>query len=158
MTVVPPTDSRVPEDQQAAVCTNPRVSLFRVHYWEEASRRPAGRLLGSDCPADLPLPSWVLQESRDQPMRTTWGSGSVDGRCLTEISSLIWGERTGGLGAVPAGCRPWGHTEQRPWQTATALVAGKERVGSSGKPPPLCPPQGREMQGCRVFPTVSFQL
>ena len=35
----------------------------------------------------------MLQESRDQPMRTTCGSGSVDGRCFTEISSLIWGQR-----------------------------------------------------------------
>lgn len=26
-------------------------------------------------------------------MRTTCGSGSVDGRCFTEISSLIWGQR-----------------------------------------------------------------
>lgn len=38
--------------------------------------------------APCPLPSCVLQESSDQPMRTTWGSGSVEGRCFTEISSL----------------------------------------------------------------------
>ena len=31
-------------------------------------------------------------------MRTTWGSGSVDGRCFTEISSLIWGQRKRRLG------------------------------------------------------------
>lgn len=42
----------------------------------------------------------MLQESRDQPIRTTCGSGSVEGRCFTEISSLIWGQRIRGLRTV----------------------------------------------------------
>lgn len=35
-------------------------------------------------------PSWVLQWLRDHPILTTWGSGSLPGRCFTGISSLIW--------------------------------------------------------------------
>lgn len=51
-----------------------------------------------------PLPSWVLQESSDQPTRTTWGSGSVEGKCLTEISSLTWK----GKGWIWGGGWGWG--------------------------------------------------
>lgn len=51
---------------------------------------------GFSAPKRVPLPSWVLQESSDQPTRTTCGSGSEAGRCLTEISSLTCKVEAGG--------------------------------------------------------------
>lgn len=137
---------------------HPRLVLFQVQRWEENLRKLENPGIEAityslDCLADLRLPSWVLQESRDQPIRTTCGSGSVDGRCFTEISSLIWGWRTRRLriDSLEAGGL-WGNTvgkhigiKKQQW----LLLLGKRHLSWSEGPVALKPGCLKGSEECR---------